>query len=173
CEFFGNQPKLRCFFGVTLIMEGTGLSARIASLAFSIAAMSFLNRSEEATVPSCPVSDTTTGAVVPLCVVTPKMLPIQVVSSTFAPTPKPIQTTLLAVVTLEPESVPKAILVTPVVLFPRALRPIATLLSPVVSLRNASCPTAVLLLPVAWLMSASRPMAVLLPPVVLLERDRK
>src|SRR5206468_2206249 len=85
CDFFGNQPKLRCFFGVTLIMEGTGLSARIASLAFSIAAMSFLNRSEEATVPSCPVSDTTTGAVVPLCVVTPKMLPIQVVSSTFAP----------------------------------------------------------------------------------------
>ena len=45
-----------------------------------------------------------TGAVVPLCVVTPKMLPIQVVSSTFAPpTPKPIQTTLLAVVTLPPD----------------------------------------------------------------------
>ena len=34
-------------------------------------------------------------------------------------------------VTLEPESVPRAMLVTPVVLFWRALRPIAVLLSPV------------------------------------------
>jgi hypothetical protein len=58
CDFFGNQTKLRRVFGVRLVVECDWPERQIASLAFSIAAMSFLNRSEDATVPSWPLSDT-------------------------------------------------------------------------------------------------------------------
>ncbi len=86
-------------------------------------------------MPSWPVLDTMTGAVIPLCVVTPKTWLIQVVLSTFAPK-RPIQVTLLAVVTLPPAFWPKAILPLPVLL------------------TSAPFPTAVLLLPVSLFCSA-------------------
>src|SRR5436190_10697760 len=78
--------------------------------------MSFLNRSEDATVPSCPPSDTTTGAVVPLTVVRPKMFSIQVVPLTLSPALSR-QITVSAVVTLSPAKGPKATLEKPLVLF--------------------------------------------------------
>ena len=54
CHFLGDQTKLRRARVVALVMEVTGLSARIASLALSIGLISFLNRREELIVPSWP-----------------------------------------------------------------------------------------------------------------------
>jgi len=51
-DFFSNQTKLREVLNVALVVKRYGLSDRIASLAFSMVAMSFLNRSEETPVPS-------------------------------------------------------------------------------------------------------------------------
>src|SRR5215472_6743544 len=123
-------------------------------------AMSFLNRSEEATVPSCPASETTTGAVVPLTVVTPKTFSIQVVPLTLSPALRR-QITPSAVVTLLPAIGPKATLEKPLVLFASASRPAAILLLPVVLLLSAFSPIAVFRLPVVLLASARLPIAVL------------
>src|ERR1051326_717090 len=94
------------------------------------------------------------------------MLPIKQVLSTFAPE-VPIQITLLAVVTADPASTPKAIFNWPVVLFWRALKPLAGFKSPVLR-RSADEPMAVLAAPVVLLLSALKPLAVLLMPMVLL-----
>src|SRR5260370_37768021 len=100
----------------------------MTSLTFSMVAMSFLNRSEEARMPSCPPSDTTTGAVLPLCGVTPQILATQVLLLTSAPrTPLPIQITLFAVVTPLPANEPNATLLLPVAVVKPAPYPQAML----------------------------------------------
>src|SRR5436309_8802426 len=55
-DLFSDQTKLRCSVCITLVVEVTGLSDMIISLASSSVAMSFSVRSAEATVPSCPPS---------------------------------------------------------------------------------------------------------------------
>src|ERR1041384_1613917 len=94
------------------------------------------------------------------------MLPIKQVLSTFAPE-VPIQITLLAVVTADPASTPKAIFNWPGVLCWGALKALSVLQTPVLR-RSADEPTAVLAAPVVLLLSALNPLAVLLMPMVLL-----
>src|ERR1051325_304390 len=101
------------------------------------------------------------------------MLPIKQVISTFAPE-VPIQITLLAVVTADPASTPKAIFNWPVVLFWRALKPLAVLKSPVLR-RSADEPMAVLAAPVVLLVrmvlrrGANAPLALFHWPIALLK----
>ena len=73
--------------------------------------MSFLNRTDELEVPSCPFESITTG-VAPPTGVTPKMLPIKQLLLTGAPGP-PITMTLLAPVTNLPAFAPNAMLPLP------------------------------------------------------------
>jgi hypothetical protein len=103
--------------------------------------MSFLNRSEEATVPSWPAPSITTGKALAFCVVTPWMFPMKQVPFTFAPAmARPIQITSSAVMT----PAPKATLKLPVVLFSSELKPMAVLRSPLVLATSALTPLAVL-----------------------------
>ena len=54
CDFLGDQTKLRRAFGVRLVVERDRLSDMIASLLRFHRHDLFLNRSEEAAIPSCP-----------------------------------------------------------------------------------------------------------------------
>jgi hypothetical protein len=91
-------------------------------------AMSFLNRSEEATVPSWPAPSITTGKALAFRVVTPRMFPMKQVLLTSAPaTPRPIQITSFALMTPLPAPAPKATLKLPVVFWSSEKEPIAVL----------------------------------------------
>src|SRR6266542_6451603 len=113
----------------------------MASLACSIALISFLYRREELAVPSWPAESIRTGMASGFAVVTSRMLPIKQLLSTFSPGPKaPIQITLLAVLTPKPATAPKAVLLLPMVLLGSAKIPLAVLLLPVVLLKSALKP---------------------------------
>ena len=89
-----------------------------------------LRGDERAKLPSVGHNDCGRSAA---CVVTPKTLPIQVLSLTSAAT-EPIAITLLAVATPTPAPAPKAVLPSPEVLFTSALAPMAVFELPVVLL---------------------------------------
>ena len=100
--------------------------------------MSFLNRRDELTVPSCPFESIITDMASPIPVGTPRMFPIKQLLLMFAPlTWEPIQMVLLAVVMALPAPKPKATFWTPVVLFRRAFSPIAVLAPPAELFRSA------------------------------------
>src|SRR6266550_4721527 len=96
------------------------------------------------------------------------MLPIKQLLVTFAPE-LPMETTLLAVVTLVPAPSPRAVLPWPEVLKPSAPEPMAVLPLPVMLATSALSPLAVLSTPVVLAASAPRPVAVFSTPMVLLK----
>src|ERR1051326_9502450 len=136
-------------------------------MAVPIGLISFLNRREELIVPSWLFESITTGSASPFWVETSRIWPMKQLLFMLAPRAA-IQITPCAVVTLEAENAPRAILLLPVVLPASAVWPIAVLLSPVVLLSSAALPIAVLLLPLMLLSRARAPCAVLLAPALLL-----
>src|ERR1041384_3873049 len=133
-------------------------------LAVPIGLISFLNRREELIVPSWLFESITTGSASPFWVETSRIWPMKQLLFMLAPRAA-IQITPCAVVTLEAENAPRAILLLPVVLLIRARAPCAVLLAPPLLLRSAAAPVAVF-----WSAVFTRrvpaPMAVLKPPVV-------